>query len=307
MKKRRIIIIILALLIGILVAFNYKTMAKFVTDRITSYYLRSKNFYFSSNLLDPTNPTYQIGTWSGTGNFSVSFDLFSKDNQYLFSESDITYEITYQCSSDVLCSATKSAGTLYANDSNHSETITINIAPQRVFLADERVTINVTARSTSPYVKILRAQFIYIVGREGVSYEIADEANRTYLFLKVINDINYCTVITDFGDYEVGDHISNAEYRNLSEANKSKCISQYINVSFSPQQLLIDNTIELLKSATTTTQTINGVNYINSIRFPMNPDSTEAIKFYKINTTLDNTYPHGNNASIVTVTASNPI
>lgn len=306
LTRKQITIICVVIILAIL-AIHYDTLSKFITDRFTSFYLRSKNFYFSSNLLDTNNSEYQIGTWSGVGNFNISFNLYSRDNEYLFSESDIEYEISVNCSSDVQCSASANSGTLYASDTTHTNTITISVNPERVFLADERVTVDITARSTSPYVKVLRARFVYIVGREGVSYEIEDEANRTYLFLKVINDIDYCTVIEAFGDYSLNDHISDSEYRNLSATNKLKCVSQYINVSFDPDDLLLDNTSSILDISTYQTETISNIDYINSLRFAISPNSTVAIKFYKQDITNNNTYPMGNNPSIITVTSSNPV
>ncbi len=305
-RKKHVTLICIVIILAVL-AMHYDTFSKFITDRFTSFYLRSKNFYFSSNLLDTNNSEYQVGTWSGVGNFDISFNLYSRNNEYLFSESDIEYTISLNCSSDVVCTASKNVGTLFASDTTHTDTININVHPERVFLADERVTINVTARSTSPYVKTISAKFVYIVGREGVSYEIEDEANRTYLFLKVINDIDYCTVIEAFGDYSLNDHISDADYRELSTANKAKCVSQYINVSFNPSNLLIDNTSSIMDISTYQTTTISNIDYINSLRFAISPNSTVAIKFYKINTAANNTYPSGNNPSIITVTASDPV
>ena len=174
-------------------------------------------------------------------------------------------------------------------------------------MADERVTVNVTARSTSPYEKTIQARFVYVVGREGVSYEIDDEASRTYLLLKIKNDIDYCTVTQDFGDYSVGDILSDMEYRELNILDRNKCISKNISVSFNPSDLLIDNTGKIMDIASYNTTTINSINYINSISFAISPNSTESIKFYKKNITANYTYPNGNNPSIVTVVATDPM
>lgn len=307
MKKRKLFRISVIIFIGIILSIGLTTSAKYITDTITSYYLRSKNFYYSSNLLDTTNPTYRIGTWSGVGNFNISLDLFSKENEYLFSESDISFTIAVTCSQDVTCTLNKNSGTLYTTDNDHSDNIIVTVNPSRVFVEDETVTINVVARSISPYIKELKATFIYIVGREGVSYEIEDEANRPYLFLKVINDIDYCTVTTAFGDYSVGDNISDTVYRTLSTTNQAKCISQYIDLSFNPQNLLFDNTSPVIDRSTYTTTTINSVDYLNTLRFAISPNSTIAIKFYKINPENNYTYPVTNSTSIITVNASNPI
>jgi len=136
MKQRKFFRVSLLILIGVILSIGLTTAAKYVTDTITSYFLRSKNFYFSSNLLDTSNPTYRIGTWSGVGNFDISFDLLSKDNEYLYSESDITFTISVTCSQDVTCTSNMNSGTLYSTDADHKEGIVITVVPSRVFVED---------------------------------------------------------------------------------------------------------------------------------------------------------------------------
>ena len=306
MRKKKVLKLFIIVIVGIVITLSLPTVAKYVKDNIDSYYLRSKNFYYSSNLLDQTNPLYQIGTWSGVGDFSVEFNLYSKENELLFSESDITYTVSATCSTDATCTADITSGTLYANDNDHSTTITVNVHPHRVFVENEFIQITIIAKSTSPYIKELKGRFKYIVGREGVSYEIEDETNRTYLLLKVTNDIDYCKVITAFGNYSVGNNISDSVYRTLTKAQQANCVSQYIDISFSPQTLLLDSTSSVLDSATYTTTTINSINYINSLRFVIAPNSTLSIKFYKIDPSQNYTYPLGQNTSIITLSASDP-
>ena len=50
-----------------------------------------------------------------------------------------------------------------------------------------------------------------------------------------------------------------------------------------------------------TTTNIDGFDYINSITFKMEPESSEVVKFYKADTTKNYTYPINNNTSIITV------
>ena len=53
-----------------------------------------------------------------------------------------------------------------------------------------------------------------------------------------------------------------------------------------------------------TTQVINGYNYVNSISFKIDALSSKMIKFYKIDTTQNYTYPIVNNSSIIGVSYS---
>jgi len=124
--------------------------------------------------------------------------------------------------------------------------------------------------------------------------------------LKVTNAISYCTVINAFGTYQLNDTIDNSIYRTLSDSEKDNCVSQVISINFDPSVILLDTTSSIIDESTYGNTTINGVSYINNLSFNISPTSTIAIKFYKINPTLDYTYPIVNNTSIVGVTVSNP-
>lgn len=304
MNKKRIMAIVIALILGIFITYNIPSMAKFVTNKISSYFIKSKDFYFTSDLLTENNTSYRISTWSGVGSFSVSFNLYSKDNELLYTESDITYTLNVQCSSDVICSLSKDSGILYMNDNDHTDNIIINVSPRRVFLPDETVNIKVTAESTSPYKKTLKGEFNYLVEKNGVSYEIADEEGRAYLFLKVTNDIGYCIVKQDFDTYHVGDRISATDYRNLNSENKKKCVSKYLNVSFDPREVLLDSTSDIIKDSTYTTTNINGVNYINSFSYRIDPSSAFQIKFFKSDTLINNSTTNIGDDSVLSVNTS---
>lgn len=306
-KKEKIPFKIIILIIAIvLVSYAGFTLARYVIEELHGYYLNSKHFYFTSNRLKENNPLYQVNNWSGVGSFNISFDLLSEKNSLVYANYDIPYTVTYTCPNDVICSVDKPTGTIYRTSSTHSDTITLSVNPQRAYSENEHLTVHIVASSTSPYVKTITADFEYVVGKQGVTYEIEDVANRTYMILKITNAINFCTVTQAFGNYAVGDSISNDVYRRLAAIDKPKCVSKVIGLSFSPSNILLDTTSNIIDNSTYTNQTINGVDYINSLTFNIEPLSTVAIKFYKKNTALNYTYPFENATSIVTVTVSDP-
>ena len=139
-----------------------------------------------------------------------------------------------------------------------------------------------------------------------MTYEIEDETNKAYALLKMTNAVSFCTVTEAFDAYSVGDKIDGSDFINLSDTNKNKCISEYINISFDPNILLVDNTSSILNYATYTTTNIGGVDYINTMRFKIDPSSTLALKFYKINNSNNYTYPIVNNTSAITVNIQDP-
>ena len=169
--------------------------------------VNAKHFYFTSNRLKKNNPTYLINNWSGVGSFSISFDVLSEKNRYVYSDFDIPYDVTVSCPNDVTCTSDKVHSTVYKNSVNHSDTVTVSVNPNRNYNEGEHLVVNIAASSTAPYTETIRAKFEYVVGKQGVSYEIEDEENRVYLILKITNAITYCRVNTAFGDYSVGDFI----------------------------------------------------------------------------------------------------
>lgn len=299
-KKKYLIIIILSPLF----IFATYTFAKYITERFFSYYSYSKDFYFSSNILKEDNPLYQINNWLGIGQFTINFDLLSKKNEYVYTDYDVAYEASVTCPSDVTCQLDRTSGVIYS--SSHSDTLQITVVPTRLYTEGERVTIQINARSTSPYVKELSARYEYVVGKTGVTYEIEDSVNSPYLLLKITNAINYCKVIDSFDDYNVGDPIDVDHYMQLSSDKKQKCVSQYANLSFDPWNVYLDTTSEILKKSTNTTMNYNGKNYVNSLRFALEPQSSVAIKFYKIYPWNNYTYPNQSSYSVINTQFQDP-
>ena len=77
-----------------------------------------------------------------------------------------------------------------------------------------------------------------------------------------------------------------------------------IRLDFDPNILLLDTTSNIVNTATYSNTTIGGTDYINRLTFNIEPVSTMAIKFYKVNPSNNYTYPIVNSSSIVTVTIS---
>lgn len=298
-KKLIVVIVVLALL-----SLGSSSLAKYVTQEFHSYYLNAKHFYFTSNRLKKNNPTYMVNNWSGVGSFNISFDLSSEKNSYVYTDSDIAYQVSFDCPDDVRCYLDKPTGVIYKNSTTHSDTVTLSVVPTRSYGEKEGLSIAIEAKSTNPYVETIKATFSYVVGKQGITYEIEDENNRTYMLLKITNAINYCKVIQAFDNYRVGDLIESSVYRSLSDVNKAKCVGEKITLNFDPNKIILDTVADIVNTATYTTTRINGTDYLNSLTFNIEPISTMAIKFYKIETSKNYTYPIVNNNSIVGVLIS---
>ena len=283
---------------------NKVRLAKYIKEAFYDYYLGSKEFYFTSNRLKENNPVYQVNNWSGIGNFDITFDLLSSLNNKLMTNYDITYEINYTCDENVICNIDKSSGVIYSE--SHSDTITINVIPTRVFTENETLTIHVEATSTSPYVKTIKADFLYVSGKKGATYSIDDEVLRPYLILSVTNANTYCTVKTSFDSYNVGDFIDVDVFKDLSIENKKKCIGKVVNLSFNPREVLLDTTSTLINESQVTYENIDNVNYVSRMSFNIDAMSSKEVRFYKVNANIDYTYPNEQDNSIIGVDIIDP-
>ena len=298
MKNKKIIIFSIFFLI--LICF-IPTIGKYVGKNSKNYYLNSKNFYFNGDKLEENGIVYQAENWSGVDSYSVTFNMNSYKNNTEFSKTDISYDISYTCSSNVICTINKTSSVIYS--SLHTDSFTVTVTP-RISLNDgDKAWINVTATSTSPYTKTLTGTFNIVVGRMGLSYEIIDNENSPFFEVSITNTLNYYVVREAFDSYSIGDRIDINRYVSLSDTNKAKCASSLVTLGFNPSIVLLDMTTTAYLNATNTTQTaINNFSYINGLTFKIDALSSYRVRFYKVDSTQNYSFPFENHTSIVNVT-----
>lgn len=301
--KKKIIIISLLLLLFL----GGVSFGRYAYKEIRDFYLATKKFYFNSDKLTEKGANYRIENWSGVGTYSVTINMNSFDNNNLFSEENINYDIEYDCSEGVTCSSleNKTSGVISTSQHTDSFTIVITVPTDTVFETGDMVVLNIKATSTSPYEKELKGRFTLVVGQYGLSYEIEDSANSPYLNIRITNTLDYYRVLEAFDSYNVGTQIDIETYLSLSADKKAKCASAIINLSFNPNIIILDMTSEDYQKAISTGQEIiNNHNYINRMSFKIDALSSETVKFYKVDTSQNYTYPIVNNNSIITVSYS---
>jgi len=298
-SMKKVKIIIFAIFFLAFITF-LPTLGKYVGKGIKNYYLNSKNFYFNSDKLKEDGIVYQVENWSGVDSYSVTFNMNSYKNNIVYSESDIAYDISYKCSSNVTCEITKSNGVIPSN--KHTDSFIITLTPKSPLNDNEKATIEVETTSTSPYKKTLKGIFNIVVGKMGLSYEINDEANSPFFEVAVTNTLDYYVVRTDFDKYKVGDKIDMRTYLSFSDIEKSYCASSVVTVEFDPNIVLLDMTsTAYLNSIEKEEIKIKNDSYINKISFKIDALSSYKVKFYKVDSKKDYTYPFLNNESIVDV------
>jgi len=299
-KKRIIILFILSICVVSLIAIY----ARYVLDTNNNFYSKSKEFYFNSDKLDENGPVYQIENWSGVDDYTITINMNSNDNNLISTSYDISYDISYICSDNIICSLSKTTGVIYS--STNTDYFTLRITPNKTLSTGDRVYVQITAKAKSPYEKTLRGTFNLIVGQEKITYEIVDLANQQYLEVNITNTLSYYIVSQSFDSYNVNDKITRETYLSLTEDKKQKCYSAMVTLSFDPNVVLLDMTNNNYLNAENVTHTTkNSYNYINSITFKVDAITSTKVRFYKIDQTKNYTYPNNNNQSpVITLTST---
>ena len=276
-------------------------LGRYAIENVSGFFSKSNEFYFNSDKLDTNNPSYQIENWSGVDNYIITVNMNSNDNNLLSASYDINYNISYSCSSNIICQLSKESGTIYSN--TNTDSFNLTITPNTQLKTGDKVFVEITAKASSPYEKTLKGRFTLIVGQEQLSYEIVDEENKSYFELNITNTLSYYIIEQAFDSYSVGQKITIETYLALSDENKNKCYSTIVTLKFDPNYIVLDMTnSNYLDSTKVTNTTKNSYNYINSITFKVDAVSSAKVRFYKMDETQDYTYPIVNNDSIVTVT-----
>ena len=271
------------------------SFGRYVYSKILDLYFMTQNFYFESDKLKSNNARYSLDYWNGVDPYDIVVNLNSFKNDKLKSSSDIQYEISFECPSNVICSSSKNGGLI--SKTNNTDSFVFTMTPNAIFNDGDSTTVNISASSTSPYVKTLSASFTFVVGKYGLGHEISDSSGSPYLNLKVTNTLDSYFVKEAFGSYSSHDSISVDTYLSLSDENKKKCASAVITVSFDPNVLKIDNTAtDYLNAYNIETQVIDGFNYVKKFTFDMDSSISDVIKFYKNDKSLDYS-----NSSVISV------
>lgn len=297
-KKKQTIIIITILLFAI----SFVTVfGRYVTNSINDFFMRSKEFYFYSDKLSEEKTIFQIENWSGVDDYTITVNMNSRKNNLEVATYDIGYNITYTCSDNVICQLSKDKG-IIAKETN-TDFFNLTITPNTQLDTGDKVVVEIEATTNSNYAKTIKGRFTLIVGQEKLTYHITDSPNNPYAELRITNTLSYYVVAQNFSNFTTGQKIDFDTYLSLSEADKAKCYSSIVTITFDPSEILIDNTSESYQKATNvTTKTINGKSYINSITLSIDAISSVDLRFYKVDTSRDYTYPNLNNYSVVSVT-----
>lgn len=297
-RKSQILILLAILLCSISFVIVF---GRYITNSINNFFVRSKEFYFFSDKLSENLDIFQIENWSGVDDYTITVNMNSRKNNLEVASYDIGYKITYTCSDNAICQLSKTSGIISSDD--NTDFFNLTITPNTQLQTGDKVVVYIEATSNTDYVKTLRGKFTLVVGQEDLTYQITDQSNSPYAELSITNTLTYYVVKEAFGTYEAGYKIDFDTYLALTEEQQAKCYSSIVKVTFDPKDVLIDNTSESYQNAlSTTTEMIDGKEYINSITLPIEAISSTNIRFYKVDISKDYSYPNSSNYSVVEVT-----
>ncbi len=303
MKNHKKLRILSITIISVLSLFLIINLGRYVKKIYEDYITRTQVFYFNSDKLTTDNKEFEINYWSGIDSYPILITVNSLDNNLRGTNIPINYTITCVPDQDMACDLSQNGGTI--GTLTHKDSFTVTARPERNFNIGERVSIRVKAKASLPYEKELSAVFTFVVGKYELSYKIEDQTGQPYLESVISNPVDYYIVRTPFGNYSQNEEISSSVYESLSAEDKAKCSSARITLSFDPHNFRLDMTNYYYqhKISETITQ-IDGYNYVNSFTFDINAQTAVSIKFYKIHTENDYTYPITNNTTAINFTAS---
>ena len=181
MKKRTIAVVVFAALLVLSVLCVAPALAKYSTEQGKQSEIHSPEFYFTSDYLsESVLPQYKI--YGG----SVSFEIRNFIDSSRVSKENITYTVS---AGDGTLSS--NGGTLIGGTEKCAK-ITLTYSGEE---AEKEITVTVT--SSSPYVKELKAKFVFT--KPVLRYEITDSAGSYYaeLYIHTANEAKTVTVNWD--------------------------------------------------------------------------------------------------------------
>ena len=208
MKKKKITVAVISAVsvLAIILCFA-PSFAKYITTQGRQSKLDSDHFYFSSDYLSESAiPEHKI-----YGD-SVSFEIRNYIDSLRVSKENITYTVSAPDGTLSSVGGTLNGGT------KASDTVTLT------YIGEEKE-ITVTVTSTSPYVKELKAKFIF--AESATRYEIIDSAESYYaeLYIHTANEAETVTVHWDKAELLIDETNDYVIRGNLTAEKNSASVS----------------------------------------------------------------------------------
>lgn len=214
MKKKKItvavisVVSVFALMLGIV-----PSLAKYVTEHGKQSEVVSDNFYFTSDYLSESAIPEDIPEYKICGS-NVEFEIKNCIDSLRTNVEDIKYTVSASDGGTL----SSNGGTL-TGETNDSDKITLTYSGEE---AEKKITV--TVRSSSPYVKELKAKFVFI--KPVLRYEITDSPGSYYaeLYIHTANEAKTVTVKWDTAKLLI-DETNDYVFGKLTADKKTASIS----------------------------------------------------------------------------------
>ena len=214
MKKKKITVAVisaisaLTLMLGIAPA-----LAKYTTEQGKQSEIHSDEFYFTSDYLNEgVLPEYKI-----YGD-SVAFEIRNYMDSFRVNDSDIAYTVSATDGTLTKDGTPTSGGTINGG-TKAADTVTLTYSGEE---AEKEITVTVT--SSSPYVKELKAKFIF--AESVMRYEITDSAGSYYAELYIYTGDTAQTVTVNWDKAKLLiDETNDFVFGNLTAEKNSASVS----------------------------------------------------------------------------------
>lgn len=280
-NKKKLLILFPLLTLLVFCTFKYgETIAKYVSNSVWSYYLKTKEFYFSSDYLDINEKTNINKLWDGT---SVHFNIKNSINQNLITSYDIEYDVTCEVIGDA---ASHTRCTLNGeNDESWSGTLSsstscVNNTGDNVDVSsytDEQCTTGGYTMVNDEFIKdayfdvILTDQYYTI---SDVTVKITVESTNPYN-KTIIGNFNLKKATNDSGTI-IQEYKTYSNYENLIISN-SYSTSKCVNITWDPAYIILDDDLSKFNIYNSD---LNGT--INNIELDVTSKNNTAIKFRNV-------------------------
>lgn len=297
--KKASIVLLIALIIFVVIATVF---GRYIRNIIHNYILETRAFYFNSSILNINGKSYSITNWDGVNSYPLTIDLNNKKTDDVYTTTDITYTVSVDCPSTVICTLSKTSGVIHPLDETDSYQIVVT--PVQRFGENDTVTLTTSVSSTAPYHKTMSATYTIGVETSDFGYEIVDSVNAKYLTINFKNAVPFYKVSEAFGSYAVDDIVSLDDYTLLDPVDQAKCYSAIVSVRYNPRDLFVDMSNKYFINRLSSNyyeETIDGSQWVSGFSFKVNASSSSAINFYKNDITENYTYPIVNDTSAIQV------
>lgn len=168
--------------LALLLSNGAVTLAKYIISVQKESTAVAKPFYFSSDKLDETTPYYQLDSRK-SGTVTVKFQLRNYIDKLRCTDSNFscTYQITAEDGTVIPAaegSGENPAAVTFTGGRQDAKDISFPVDAS--YFSDGRK-VTVTARTTSPYEKVIKAEFGFSKGQAQLQYSVSEKSDAVVL------------------------------------------------------------------------------------------------------------------------------